>query len=131
MGIKFIPEEIVPIIHQDLLRRYGGEAGIRDRNLLASALAQPKMTAGKKFLHKTLFDKAAAYGFHVCRNHPFIDGNKRVAFVLMVIFLDHNGWDLQPTEEEAYETMMELASGNLTKPALSAWLKEHSAKHPA
>jgi death-on-curing protein len=131
MGIKFIPEEIVPIIHQDLLRRYGGEAGIRDRNLLASALAQPKMTAGKKFLHKTLFDKAAAYGLHVCRNHPFIDGNKRVAFVLMVIFLDHNGWDLQPTEEEAYETMMELASGNLTKPALSTWLKEHSAKQSA
>ena len=131
MGIKFIPEEIAPIIHQNLLRRYGGEAGIRDRNLLASAIGQPKMTAGNKFLHKTLFDKAAAYGFRVCRNHPFTDGNKRVAFVLMVIFLDHNGWDLQPTEEEAYGTMMQLASGNLTKPALSTWLKEHSAKQSA
>ena len=131
MAIQFIPEEIVPIIHQDLLRRFGGKAGIRDSNLLFSALAQPKMTAGKKSLHKTLFDNAAAYGFHVCRNHPFIDGNKRVAFVLMVIFLDCNGWELQSTEEEAYETIMLLASGKLTKPALSSWLKEHSAEHPA
>lgn len=131
MAIQFIPDEIVPVIHQDLLRRYGGASGIRDKNLLASALAQPKMTAGKKYLHKTIFAKAAAYGFHVCRNHPFVDGNKRVAFVLMVLFLDRNGWELRATEENAYEAMMALASGKLNKAALSAWLKEHSAKHPA
>ena len=130
MAIQFIPDEIVPVIHQDLLRRYGGRSGIRDRNLLVSALAQPKMTAGKKYLHRTIFDKAAAYGFHVSRNHPFVDGNKRVAFVLMVLFLDRNGWELRATETDAYETMIALANGHLTKAALSAWLKEHSARLP-
>jgi len=129
MATKFIPDEIVPVIHQDQIRRYGGESGLRDKNLLASALAQPKMTAGGKYVHKSIFDKAAAYGFHVCRNHPFVDGNKRVAFILMVIFLDRNGWELTASEEEAYATMMTLADGRLTKPALSSWLKEHSAKH--
>ncbi len=128
MAVKFIPDEIVPIIQADLLKRYGGALGVRDRGLLSSALAQPKMTAQKKFLHRTLFDKAAAYGFHMCRNHPFVDGNKRIAFVLMDIFLQENGWELQASEEEAYETMIRLASGNLAKNDLSAWLKAHSAK---
>jgi death-on-curing protein len=128
MAAKFIPDEIVPIIQADLLKRYGGTLGIRDRGLLSSALAQPKMTAQKKFLHRTLFDKAAAYGFHICRNHPFVDGNKRIAFVLMDMFLQENGWELQASEEEAYETMIRLASGNLAKNDLSAWLKAHSTK---
>ena len=87
MAVHFIPDEIVPLIHADLIKRYGGTLGIRDRGLLASALAQPKMTAQKKFLHRTIFNKASAYGFHVCRNHPFVDGNKRIAFVLMDVFL--------------------------------------------
>jgi len=131
MAIRFIPEEIVPTIHQDLIRRYGGESGIRDRNLLSSALAQPKMTVGGKLTHKTIHEKAAAYGFHVCRNHPFVDGNKRVAFVLMAIFLEFNGWELKASEEDAYSTMMSLADGKMSKSQLASWLKEHSAKHPA
>jgi death-on-curing protein len=128
MAVKFIPDEIVPSIQADLLKRYGGTVGIRDRGLLSSALAQPKMTVQKKFLHRTLFDKAAAYGFHICRNHPFVDGNKRIAFVLMDVFLQENGWELQASEEEAYETMIRLASGNLSKNDLSTWLKGHSTK---
>ena len=131
MATKFIPDEIVLVIHQDQLRRYGGAAGLRDKRLLASALAQPKITAAGKYLHKSIFDKAAAYGFHVCRNHPFVDGNKRVAFILMVIFLDHNGWALTASEEESYAAMMTLAEGKLTKAALSRWLEAHSAKHSA
>jgi death-on-curing protein len=131
MAIRFIPDEIVPIIHQDQIRRYGGVPGIRDKSLLASALAQPKMTAGGKSLHRTIFEKAAAYGFHVCRNHPFVDGNKRVAFILMVVFLDRNGWELQASEEEAYSAMMTLAEGKMPKARLARWLQAHSAKHPA
>lgn len=131
MAIQFIPDGTVPIIHADLIKRYGGASGIRDRDLLASALAQPKMTAQKKFLHRTIFEKAAAYGFHVCRNHPFVDGNKRVAFVLMDIFLQKNGWELNAPEQDAYEAMIALASGTLTKISLATWLKDHSTKlHP-
>jgi death-on-curing protein len=128
MATRFIPAELVLTIHADLLQRYGGQPGLRDSGLLESALAQPKMTAGGKEIHKTLFDKAAAYGFHVCNNHPFIDGNKRVAFVLMDIFLQKNGWEIISSEEEAYTTMMSLASGKLSKAQLAGWLKEHSAR---
>jgi len=130
MSVHFIPDEIVPTIHTDLLQRYGGEAGLRDLGLLESALAQPKITVGGRYTHKTIFDKAAAYGFHICMNHPFVDGNKRVAFVLMDIFLQKNGWEIIAEEEESYSIMMSLASGKLAKVQLSLWLKEHSAKLP-
>lgn len=127
MPVHFIPDDIVLALHTDLLRRYGGKAGVRDQNLLESALTQPKITRGGKYAHKTLFDKAAAYGFHVYKNHPFVDGNKRVAFVLMDIFLQKNGWEIVANEEEAYTIMMSLASGKLNKAELAAWLKGHSA----
>lgn len=128
MRPKFIPDELVFRIHADLIRRYGGRFGVRDRNLLASALAQPKMTAGRKFLHKTVFSKAAAYGFHVCKNHPFVDGNKRTAFVLMAMFLDLNGWNLDASEEKAYSAMMAVADGSMPKSQLAGWLKEHTSR---
>lgn len=130
MAVKFIPMEIVPIIHADLIHRYGGHRGLRDKNLLESALGQPKMTSGGKFLHRTIFDKAAAYGFHVCRNHPFVDGNKRVAFVLADLFLQANGWQLNATEQETYSTMMALSAGKLTKNQLSSWLRKNSTRIP-
>jgi death-on-curing protein len=130
MAIRFVPKEVVLIIHSDLLQRYGGRPGLRDSGLLDSALAQPMITVGGKHANKTLFDKAAAYGFHICKNHPFVDGNKRVAFVVMNVFLQENGLELSAPEEDAYSVMMALASGQLTKPQLSAWLKKHSAKFP-
>ncbi len=128
MAVHFIPADLAVSIHSDLLQRYGGKPGIRDRNLLESALAQPKMTIGRKFVHRKLFEKAAAYGYHVCRNHPFIDGNKRVAFILMDIFLQKNGWEIVAREEEAYSAMMDLASGKFTRRQLASLIKEHSAR---
>jgi death-on-curing protein len=128
--VHFIPDDLALTIHADLLQRYGGSPGVRDRSLLESALAQPKMTVGGKYLHKTLFENASTYGFHVCKNHPFIDGNKRVAFVLMDLFLQKNGCEIVAQEEESYSMMMSLASGKLTKAQLASWLKEHSAKVP-
>jgi death-on-curing protein len=128
MAIRFLPEELVMIIHSNILQRYGGRAGLRDNALLQSALAQAKVTVGRKFIHKSLFDKAAAYGFHLCRNHPFIDGNKRVAFVVMDVFLQRNGWEIVANEEDAYSLMIDLSSGNVSKTGLSSWLKNHSAR---
>ncbi len=128
MAVHFIPKEVVLTIHIDLLQRYGGEPGIRDIGLLDSALAQPSTTFGGRYVHKTLFDKTAAYGFHICKNHPFVDGNKRVAFVLMDIFLQKNGREIVSSEEDAYRMMIDLALGKLTKAQLSSWLKEHSTK---
>ena len=128
MAIRFIPDEMVPIIHADLIHRYGGHPGLRDTHLLASALAQPKMTSGGKFLNRSIFDKAAAYGFHVCKNHPFIDGNKRLAFALMDIFLLKNGWEMNAPEEKAYATMIDLTIGRLTKAQLSVWLRRNTSR---
>jgi death-on-curing protein len=128
MAIKYIPEEMAVAIHADLLQRYGGQAGLRDRGLLESALAQPRMTAGGKEIHKTVFEKAAAYGYHICNNRPFMHGNKRVAFVLMDVFLQKNGWEITAPEEEAYSVMISLASGMLSKGQLAAWLKRYSAR---
>ncbi len=128
MATQFIPEELVLTIHADLLHRYGGQPGLRDRGLLESALAQPRMTAGRREINRTVFEKAAAYGYHVCKNHPFIDGNKRVAFVLMDVFLQKNGWEITSSEEEAYTMMMSLASRKLSKAQLVSWLKKHTAR---
>jgi len=128
MAIRFIPDEMVPIIHADLIHRYGGHPGLRDTHLPASALAQPKMTSGGKFLNRSIFDKAAAYGFHVCKNHPFIDGNKRLAFALMDIFLLQNGWEMNAPEEKAYATMIDLSIGRLTKAQLSVWLQRNTSR---
>lgn len=130
MAVRFLPEELVLIIHSDLLQRYGGRAGLRDLALLQSALARPKVSVGRKFAHKSMFDKAAAYGFHLYRDHPFIDGNKRVAFVLMDVFLQRNGWKIIANEEDAYSLMIELSSGKVSKLQLSSWLKNHSARCP-
>jgi death-on-curing protein len=123
MAIKFISEDLVPIIHRSLIQRYGGSYGIRDHALLSSALAQAKMTAGGKFAHRTIFDKAAAYGFHICANHPFVDGNKRAAFAVMYLFLARNGYSLEASEQDAYQTMMNVAVGQMKKPQLAAWLR--------
>ena len=86
------------------------------------------MTFAGRSLHRTLFEKAAAYGYHVCQNHPFVDGNKRVAFVLMDLFLQNNGWTLTASEEDAYTVMINLADGRLSKQSLAKWLKTRSTK---
>lgn len=130
MTVRFIPEDLVPDIHRILIQRYGGSSGIRDHALMASALAQPKMTAGRKSVQRIIFDKASAYGYHVCSNHPFIDGNKRIAFALMFLFLEMNGYTLEASEKDAYQIMISLASGGMKKPALSAWLKSASKRAP-
>jgi death-on-curing protein len=128
MAAHFVPEQIVPRLHADLIKRYGGRHGLRDPGLLSSALAQPKVTASGKYLHRTIFDKAAAYGYHLSRNHPFVDGNKRIAFVLMDIFLQMNGWQIDAPEQEAYKTISALAAGDISKSALAKWLKANSSR---
>ncbi len=86
-NIKFIPKNIIILLHDQLIKQYGGSTGIRDEKLLDSALEQPKVTFGRNYLHDSIFKMAAAYGFHLCQNHPFVDGNKRISLVAMDIFL--------------------------------------------
>ena len=125
--IKFITKDIVLFFHEQLINFYGGSIEIRDENLLDSALAQPKATFEGKYLHDTLYKMSAAYGYHLCNNHPFIDGTKRIAFVVMDTFLQRNNLEIIASEKEVYKTMIYLASGQLSKEKLALWLKKNTS----
>jgi death-on-curing protein len=122
-NIIFMPKNVIIYFHEQLILNYGGSHGLRDENLLDSALEQPKATFGEKYLHDSIMKMAAAYGYHLCNNHPFIDGNKRIALVAMDIFLQRNGFEIIASEKDIFNLIMELASGNLSKESLANWLK--------
>jgi death-on-curing protein len=117
--------EIVDL-HQALLEQTGGATGIRDLAMLESALAQPRATFGGADLHPTLVAKAAALGFSLALNHPFVDGNKRVAHAAMEVFLVLNGLELAGTTDEQERLMLDLADGRVTREQLMVWLAGHT-----
>ena len=110
-------------IHADQLRRYGGQPGLRDAGLLESALAQPEASFGGEWLHPTLYDMAAAYAFHLCQNHPFVDGNKRAALACALVFLEMNGAGILDPKGRLKDTMLAVASGHMSKAALAKQLR--------
>ncbi len=126
--IEFLPKNIIIYFHEQLIGLYGGTLCIRDEGLLESALEQPRAMFDRSYLHDSLVKMAAAYGFHICKNHPFIDGNKRVALVAMDAFLQKNGYQITSSEKGVYEVMMKLASGNITKAELTDWLGANTSK---
>lgn len=111
-------------IHSDQIQAHGGSLGLRDRGLLESAIERPRNR-----LHydpdADLSALAAAYGFGLANNHPFVDGNKRVAFQAMYLFLGLNGFRIEAPEEEVVVLVLSLASGQLDEPDLAAWLRQH------
>ena len=110
-------------IHVDQVERYGGRAGIRNQGLLQSALAMPGASFGGEFLHRDLYEMAAAYAFHLCQNHPFVDGNKRTGLASALIFLELNGISIDDPEGLLYQAMMDVASASLQKLALADLLR--------
>jgi death on curing protein len=117
-------DDVVLAIHEAQLAEHGGIAGIRDEGLLSSALARPLNLAayGNAPDAPSL---AAAYAFGIAHNHPFLDGNKRTAFVVMELFLDLNGCILNADDAACISTMLALAAGDLSEKALADWLREH------
>jgi len=126
--IKFLNKDTILTFHQDQLKRYGGKAGVRDEKLLESALAQPEASFGGEYVHKDLFHMAAAYGFHLCQNHPFYDGNKRTALIAMYTFLYVNGYQIVADKKSLFAVMMDLANGKVSKDALREYLKQNSKR---
>lgn len=122
MQIYFLTFADILEIHADQIARYGGRKGIRDQNLLLSAIAQPQTTFDGQYLHNTLHDKAAAYLFHICQNHPFIDGNKRVATVSALMFLAMNDLPIDYNENELEQLTRSVAEGKTKKGAISVFL---------
>jgi death on curing protein len=119
---KWLSERIVLAIHDQQIAEHGGSPGLRDPGLLDSALNRPLNTHAY-IEGSSLFDLAADYGFGLAKNHAFIDGNKRVAFMAMYVFLRINGFALNAPEEEAAHFMMRLAAGDESRETLADWLK--------
>ena len=125
MSFIWIEESVVWAIHEAQLAEHGGSAGVRDAGLLQSALARPQnLTA---YGDPDLAGCAAAYGYGIARNRPFIDGNKRTAFVCAELFLALNGHTLTADDADCVTTMLAVAAGDIEEAAFAAWLRAHSA----
>jgi death-on-curing protein len=117
----WIDPAVVLAVHEEQLAEHGGAAGVRDAGLLESALARPRNLA--HYGEPDLCELAAAYAFGLARNHPFIDGNKRSAFVATELFLVVNGWQLVASDADCVLIMLSLASGEIDEPTFAAWLR--------
>ena len=122
--IRWIAKATILKIHSAQLAEHGGISGIRDDGLLESALARPELKA--QYGEEDLSLLAAAYAFGIARNHPFLDGNKRTAYVAMELFLLKNGMALVSSDEDSVLTFLKLASGELSEDELAAWIRQHS-----
>jgi death on curing protein len=114
-------------LHDDQIQRYGGSAGIRDVALLKSAVGVVAATFDGRLLHETLFEMAAAILYGICRNHPFIDGNKRTAVAAALIFLEMNGIDIKADEDDFYDLVIGVAESRVSKSAVAVFLHAQSA----
>ena len=117
-------------LHRRLIEQSGGATGIRDLSLLESALAQPCATFDGVDLNATLIEKAAALGFALVANHPFIDGNKRVGHAAMEVMLVLNGYEIDAPIDEQERLVLDVASGIIRRDALARWLAVHVVKVP-
>ena len=123
--MTFLTLDEVLAIHADQVARYGGALGIRDRGLLESALALLEAAFSGTDLHPTLHEKAAAYLFHLVKNHPFVDGNKRAGLAVALSFLRMNGVRIRATDDELVELVLDVASGRRSKADVAVFLREH------
>ena len=118
----WIDPAVVLAVHEEQLAEHGGAAGVRDVALLESALARPRNLA--HYGEPDVCELAAAYAFGLARNHPFIDGNKRSAFVATELFLMLNGWQLTATDADCVLVMLSLAAGDIDETPFAAWLRD-------
>jgi death-on-curing protein len=123
--MRYLTLAEVVALHKALVESSGGASGIRDFGALESALAQPKATFGGTDLHPALAAKAASLCFSVALNHPFVDGNKRVAHAAMEVFLLLNGAEVTAGVEEQERLMLDVAAGRQTREQLTIWIEQH------
>ena len=122
---EFLTLDEVLGIHADQIRVYGGGSGLRDLELLRSAIAMPETTFDGEYLHPSAFEMAAAYLFHLARNHPFVDGNKRTALMCALVFLGLNGQRLRADADDLYALVDGVAAGAVDKAEVSVFLRSH------
>jgi death on curing protein len=123
--MRYLTLEEVVDLHRLVLAQSGGMPGVRDANVLDSAVAQPAMAFGGQELYPTLADKAAILAFGLVKNHAFVDGNKRVGHAAMETFLVLNGHELQAGVDEQEQVILQLAAGTLGQPEFTEWVRTH------
>lgn len=116
----------IVMMHSALIKETGGLDGIRDENLLDSAVNAPFQTFGGEYVYKTLEAKAARLGYSLVNNHPFVDGNKRIGMLAMLVFLEINGIELTCSEQDIIETGLKLAAGEMDDKQLLEWILRHN-----
>lgn len=126
MTPRFLTLEDLLLLHEDRIARYGGTLGVRDIGLLQSALGMPTATFSGALLHESVPHMAAAYLFHVAKNHPFLDGNERTALAAAIAFLALNGWSLDADPDELIETVLGVVAGTISKSALAVFFEKHA-----
>lgn len=124
----FLELEDVLEMHRRQIAQHGGSSELRDLGLLQSALAMPQAGFGGEYFHTDLYEMAAAYLFHLVKNHPFVDGNKRVGAEVAMVFLDVNGIDVEVSSPVLAETVLVVAEGKLPKPAIAEFFRKHSRR---
>jgi len=120
----WLDAEVLRAVHDEQLAEHGGAAGVRDEGLFESALARPENLAA--YGQPDVAALAAAYGFGLARNHPFIDGNKRTAFVAVELFLECNGRRMTADDADCVLTMLAVAAGTLDETQFAAWIRQHA-----
>ena len=121
---KFLTIDQVIQLHDVFLKEYGGLAGIRDRGMLESAVAMARHSFFGEMAHKTLYDQAAAYLYHIVMNHPFNDGNKRTGALTAILFLEENGVRINFSDKEYENLVVEVAQGKKTKEEIASFLED-------
>lgn len=116
-------------IHNLLIEAFGGSRGIRDKNALQSAISRPYQTFQGKELYETPEDKASAILESIISNHPFVDGNKRIGYVLMRLVLIENGMDIKTQENEKFEFILDVAKGNVKFEQIKLWIQTNQIKN--
>jgi death-on-curing protein len=119
----WLQADVLLAVHEEQLAEHGGGVGVRDLGLMESALARPRQLAA--YGEPDHADLAAAYGFGMARNHPFVDGNKRTAFVAVELFLAMNGYALAATDADCVLTMLGLAAGEIDEATFARWVRAH------
>jgi len=127
----FVGLDEVLALHADQIRRYGGRPGIRDLALLESALAAPETSYGGDYLHTDLYQMAAAYLFHVVRNHPFVDGNERTGLIAALAFLGLNELEIHAEADAIVELVVGVAAGEVGKAEVAIFFQAHSRPRQA
>jgi len=122
----WLQRDVVVAVHEAQLAEHGGGSGVRDAGLLESALSRPENLAA--YGKPDVADLAAAYGYGISRNHAFIDGNKRTAFVAVELFLELNGFGLAADDAACVMIMLAVASGEIPEAEFAAWIRTHAAK---